>query len=46
MLNLLLELVGVASEDIGNANPTALIMANNCFQAVTTIGMPEEVELF
>jgi len=30
-----------ASEDIGNANPTALIMANNCFQAVTTIGMPE-----
>lgn len=30
-----------ASEDIGNANPTALIMANNCFQAVSTIGMPE-----
>ena len=30
-----------ASEDIGNANPTALIMANNCFQAVTTIGIPE-----
>lgn len=30
-----------ASEDIGNANPTALIMANNCFQAVTTIGYPE-----
>jgi putative ATPase len=30
-----------ASEDIGNANPTALIMANNCFQAVRTIGMPE-----
>ena len=30
-----------ASEDIGNANPTALIMANNCFQAVTSIGMPE-----
>ena len=26
-----------ASEDIGNANPTALIMANNCFQAVTTM---------
>ena len=31
----------LASEDIGNANPTALIMANNCFQAVRTIGMPE-----
>ena len=30
-----------ASEDIGNANPTALIMANNTFQAVTTIGYPE-----
>ena len=31
----------LASEDIGNANPTALIMANNIFQAVTTIGYPE-----
>jgi putative ATPase len=31
----------LASEDIGNANPTALIMANNCFQAVNTIGLPE-----
>ncbi|MFC2109273.1 replication-associated recombination protein A [Bacteroidota bacterium] len=30
-----------ASEDIGNANPTALIMANTTFQAVTTIGYPE-----
>jgi len=30
-----------ASEDVGNANPTALIMANNCFQAVSSIGMPE-----
>ncbi|MGY5355088.1 replication-associated recombination protein A [Wenyingzhuangia sp. IMCC45467] len=30
-----------ASEDIGNANPTALIMATNTFQAVTTIGYPE-----
>tara|TARA_B100000900_G_C20593330_1_gene722398 strand:- start:1945 stop:3219 length:1275 start_codon:yes stop_codon:yes gene_type:complete len=30
-----------ASEDIGNANPTALIMANNCFQAVSVIGLPE-----
>lgn len=34
-------LVISASEDIGNANPTALIMANNTFQAVTTIGYPE-----
>jgi putative ATPase len=31
----------LASEDIGNANPTALIMANNCFQAINVIGMPE-----
>ncbi len=31
----------LASEDIGNANPTALVMANNCFQAVNTIGFPE-----
>ena len=31
----------LASEDIGNANPTALIMANNCFQAIQVIGMPE-----
>ena len=30
-----------ASEDIGLANPTALVMANNTFQAVTTIGWPE-----
>lgn len=30
-----------ASEDIGNANPTALIMANNAFQAVSIIGYPE-----
>ena len=30
-----------ASEDIGLANPNALLMANNCFQAVTTIGWPE-----
>ncbi len=30
-----------ASEDIGNANPTALVIANNCFQAVTVIGFPE-----
>ncbi len=31
----------LASEDIGNANPTAFIMANNTFQAVATIGYPE-----
>lgn len=30
-----------AAEDIGLANPNALLMANNCFQAVTTIGWPE-----
>jgi putative ATPase len=34
-------LVILASEDIGNANPTALIMATNAFQAVTMIGYPE-----
>ncbi|GEM55024.1 AAA family ATPase [Flavobacterium branchiophilum] len=31
----------LASEDIGNANPTAFIMANNTFQAVATLGYPE-----
>ena len=30
-----------ASEDIGLANPTALVMANNTFQAVQAIGWPE-----
>ena len=30
-----------ASEDIGNANPTALVIANNTFQAVSAIGYPE-----
>ncbi len=30
-----------ASEDIGLANPNALLMANNCFQAVDVIGFPE-----
>ncbi len=30
-----------ASEDIGLANPNALLMANNCFQAVNTVGWPE-----
>ena len=31
----------LASEDIGNANPTAVIMATNCMQAVRMIGYPE-----
>ena len=31
----------LASEDIGNANPTALVIANNAFQAVNVIGYPE-----
>ena len=31
----------LASEDIGNANPTALVLANNTFQAVAAIGYPE-----
>jgi putative ATPase len=31
----------MASEDIGNANPTAIIMANACMQAVNAIGYPE-----
>ena len=31
----------LASEDIGNANPTALVLANNTFQAVAVIGYPE-----
>ena len=30
-----------ASEDIGNANPNALLLANTCFQAVNVIGWPE-----
>ena len=30
-----------ASEDIGNANPNALLLATNCFQAVNIIGWPE-----
>lgn len=34
-------LVILASEDIGNANPTALVLATNAFQAVTMIGYPE-----
>ena len=31
----------LAAEDIGIANPTALVLANNTFQAVTTVGYPE-----
>jgi len=31
----------LASEDIGNANPTALVLANACFEAVDKIGYPE-----
>jgi putative ATPase len=34
-------LVILSSEDIGNANANALLLANNCFQAVNMIGMPE-----
>ena len=34
-------LIILASEDIGNANPTALVIANNTFQAVSIIGNPE-----
>ena len=34
-------MVILASEDIGNANPTALILATNTFQAVHLIGYPE-----
>jgi len=34
-------MVILASEDIGNANPTALVLATSAFQAVTVIGYPE-----
>lgn len=34
-------LIILASEDIGNANPNALLLATSCFQAVSMIGMPE-----
>ena len=34
-------LLVLASEDIGNSNPTALVIANNCCQAVNVIGSPE-----
>lgn len=31
----------LASEDVGNANPNALLLANSCFDAVAKIGWPE-----
>lgn len=31
----------LASEDIGNANPNALLLATSCFHAIEVIGMPE-----
>ena len=31
----------LASEDIGNANPNAMLLANTCFNSVNVIGMPE-----
>lgn len=31
----------LASEDIGNANPNALLLANTCFDAIAKIGWPE-----
>ncbi len=34
-------LVILASEDIGNANPNALLLANTCFDAINKIGWPE-----
>lgn len=34
-------LIILASEDIGNANPNALLLATSCFQAVTMVGYPE-----
>ncbi len=34
-------LIILASEDIGNANPNALLLANSCFEAVNKIGWPE-----
>jgi putative ATPase len=34
-------MVILASEDIGNANPTALVIANACFEACNKIGYPE-----
>ncbi|MEZ4777277.1 MAG: replication-associated recombination protein A [Bacteroidia bacterium] len=34
-------LIILAAEDIGNANPNALLLANACFQSVNVIGLPE-----
>ncbi len=34
-------MVILASEDVGNANPFALVMASSCFQAIHQVGMPE-----
>ncbi len=34
-------LIILAAEDIGLANPNALLLANNCFQSISVIGMPE-----
>ena len=34
-------LIIAASEDIGNANPNALLLANQCFSAVNHVGYPE-----
>ena len=31
----------LAAEDVGLANPNALLLANACFQVVASIGMPE-----
>ena len=36
----------LAAEDIGLANPNALTVANNCFQAVNVIGNPESRIIF
>ena len=30
-----------ASEDIGNSNPNALLLAGECFRSVQAVGMPE-----
>ena len=34
-------LIIFASEDVGNANPQAMIMASACFNSINTVGMPE-----
>ena len=36
------KMIILASEDIGNANPTALVMANNCFQSINVIECPKQ----